>query len=84
MTTNAKTRRVVAGGSQQVLFGGGTAPTVPRLPVARPVLVVTSGRIEFAVRCPACQGWHRHVSLGEKTAPCGALYLLEPRRGRAA
>ncbi|MFB7162064.1 hypothetical protein [Streptomyces sp. NPDC056242] len=49
---------------------------MPQL-VARPVPVQTSGRLEFAARCPKCRDWHRHVSLGEKDAPCGAHYLLE-------
>lgn len=82
MTTSAKTRRGLAGGSQEVLFadGGGT----PAMLTARPVVVSTAGRIEYTARCPKCCAWHRHVSLGEKRAPCGALYLLEPRRGRAA
>ncbi|MGW2781047.1 hypothetical protein ACWC3X_07300 [Streptomyces populi] len=47
------------------------------LPVARPVPVQTSGRLEFAARCPQCRNWHRHVGLGEKDAPCGAHYLLQ-------
>ncbi|MFF9285244.1 hypothetical protein [Streptomyces griseosporeus] len=54
------------------LFAATTA-----LPVARPVPVQTSGRLEFAARCPECRIWHRHVSLGEKDAPCGAHYRLE-------
>lgn len=49
---------------------------VPQL-VARPVPVQTSGRLEFAARCPQCRDWHRHVGLGEKDAPCGAHYLLQ-------
>lgn len=83
MTTNAETRRLDSGGSQEVLFaaGGGTVPTVP---LARPVLVVTAGRVEYAARCPKCRDWHRHVSLGLKVAPCGTRYELAPRRGRAA
>lgn len=52
------------------------AAIVPQL-IARPVPVQTSGRLEFAARCPECRDWHRHVSLGEKDAPCGAHYLLE-------
>lgn len=59
---------------QQGLF-----PTDDHLPVARPVVVMTSGRIEYAARCPECRCWHRHVSLGEKDAPCGAHYLLQPK-----
>lgn len=49
---------------------------VPQL-IARPVPVRTSGRLEFAARCPSCRDWHRHVSLGDKLAPCGAIYRLE-------
>lgn len=82
MSQTHNTRRGSAGGCQEVLFAssGGTRPSL----VARPVTVITAGRIEYAARCPECRDWHRHVSLGEKTAPCGAIYLLEPRRGRAA
>ncbi|MFF4360868.1 hypothetical protein [Streptomyces sp. NPDC001604] len=47
------------------------------MPVARPVPVQTSGRTEFAARCPNCRDWHRHVGLGERRAPCGVVYLLE-------
>ncbi|MEV7032729.1 hypothetical protein AB0N99_21250 [Streptomyces sp. NPDC093272] len=50
--------------------------TVPQL-IARPVPVQTSGRTEFAARCPQCRDWHRHIGLGEKEAPCGAHYRLE-------
>lgn len=49
---------------------------VPQL-IARPVPVSTSGRLEFAARCPSCGDWHRHIGLGEKDAPCGAHYLLQ-------
>ncbi|MDJ0345953.1 hypothetical protein QMK19_30580 [Streptomyces sp. H10-C2] len=86
MTVNAKMGRLVPGPSQGSLFAaGGEADTkVPRLPAARPVVVVTAGRIEYAARCPQCRDWHRHVSLGEKRAPCGAVYELQPRRGRVA
>lgn len=47
------------------------------LPIARPVPVQTSGRLEFAARCPKCSSWHRHVGLGVRDAPCGATYRLE-------
>lgn len=81
MTQNAEKPRSLGAAFQEVL-GGGPAPTVPL--VARPVIVATAGRTEFAARCPQCHNWHRHVSLGKKVAPCGAHYRLEPRRGRAA
>lgn len=83
MSRTQNTRQSEAGGcQQQVLFasGGGTRPSL----TARPVAVITAGRVEYAARCPSCREWHRHVSLGPKSAPCGAVYLLEPRRKRAA
>ncbi|KIF69254.1 hypothetical protein HY68_12720 [Streptomyces sp. AcH 505] len=64
-------------GSFQEVLGGGPSTTVPL--IARPVVVLTAGRIEYAARCPSCQNWHRHVSLGKKTGPCGARYLLQPK-----
>jgi len=57
--------------------GDGLFPVDPSMPIARPLPVQTSGRLEFAARCPDCGDWHRHVSLGEKDAPCGAHYRLE-------
>ncbi|MEU5345702.1 hypothetical protein AB0H18_33545 [Streptomyces sp. NPDC020766] len=54
------------------------------MPVARPVPVQTSGRLEFAARCPQCRSWHRHIGLGEKDAPCGAHYLLQFKNKEAA
>ncbi|MGW2228162.1 hypothetical protein [Streptomyces formicae] len=57
--------------------GGGLFPADPSLPVARPLPVQTSGRLEFTARCPECSDWHRHVSLGEKRGPCGTRYRLE-------
>lgn len=50
---------------------------VAPLRIARPVVVATAGRNEFAARCPQCHGCHRHISLGQKAAPCGARYVLE-------
>lgn len=55
----------------------GLFPVDPSLPIARPVPMETSGRLEFAVRCGQCAAWHRHVGLGPKVAPCGAQYRLE-------
>lgn len=79
MIRNAETPRRVSGASQEVLFaaGGGTAATV-----ARPFLLAR-GRVEYGVRCPECRAMHRHVHLGAVEAPCGATYLVQPRRGRA-
>ncbi|PZH20155.1 hypothetical protein C1I97_01640 [Streptomyces sp. NTH33] len=60
----------------------GLFPGDDALPVARPVPMQTSGRLEFAARCPECRAWHRHVSLGVKDAPCGATYRLETKGHR--
>jgi hypothetical protein len=69
-----------AGGSRSVVTvpqPSDTAHQGDPLPIARPVPVQTSGRLEFAARCPNCRDWHRHVGLGERRAPCGVIYLLE-------
>jgi hypothetical protein len=78
MTKNAKMGRLSPGPSQEVLDIGGDAQTdVIVTPIARPVPVQTSGRLEFATRCVKCKSWHRHVALGVKVAPCGAVYRLQ-------
>lgn len=88
MIQNAENRPWMAAGSQEDSAAGGkSAATVPQdtdrpheadaLLIARPVPVSTSGRVEFAARCPQCRDWHRHIGLGEKDAPCGAHYRLE-------
>ena len=61
---------------------GGLESTETRVRRARPMLVATRGRIEFAVRCPGCKHLHRHIHLGIVDAPCGATYNLGVRRGR--
>lgn len=72
-----KSAATVAQDSDIVQQGDALLPGTDDLPIARPVPVQTSGRLEFAARCPECRDWHRHVSLGEKDAPCGAHYRLE-------
>lgn len=67
----------VAHDSDSVQQGDALFPGTDALPIARPVPVQTSGRLEFAARCPQCSSWHRHIGLGEKAAPCGAHYRLE-------
>jgi hypothetical protein len=81
MSTNAETRQLGTAGSQEVLFaaGGGTATTI-----ARPLVLVTRGRVEFLAHCPKCADWHRHVHLGKVTGPCGTEYDLQPRRAKGA
>lgn len=81
MSQNAKTRQGQTGGSQEVLFaaGGGTVPSV-----ARPLVLVTRGRIEFLARCPNCRNMHRHTHLGTVTGPCGTEYELQSRQAKGA
>lgn len=80
MSHNAETPRAESGASQEVLFAtGGTGASV-----ARPLVLITRGRIEFLAHCPKCSDWHRHIHLGKVTGPCGTEYDLQPRRGRAA
>lgn len=75
MTKNAEMPRAESGAFQESNAVVAEA-NMPQL-IARPVPVQTSGRMEFAARCPVCRDWHRHVSLGLKEAPCGAIYQLE-------
>lgn len=81
MTERTETRQGQTGGSQEVLFaaGGGTAASV-----ARPLVLITRGRVEFLAHCPQCSDWHRHVHLGTVTGPCGTVYELQPRRAKGA
>ncbi|MEU0035505.1 hypothetical protein [Streptomyces sp. NPDC006333] len=75
MTENAETPRPESGAFQK--SNAVVAETTVAQLIARPVPVRTSGRMEFAARCPECRDWHRHVGLGDKLAPCGAIYRLE-------
>lgn len=49
-------------------WGGPAA--VPATPI------VTSGRVEYTVRCDGCGATHRHTGPGIRTGPCGALYTV--------
>lgn len=77
LTADGRLEATVPEASDVGQQGDGLFPGDPATPIARPVPVQTSGRLEFAARCPKCHDWHRHVSLGEKDAPCGAHYVLE-------
>lgn len=90
MTRNAETARAESGPFQKNLAGGEAAATVaqpsevPRGPLsARPLVLVTRGRIEYTAKCPGCCNWHRHRKLGDVRGPCGTFYELQPRRGRS-
>ncbi|MFJ7207476.1 hypothetical protein ACIQWR_28545 [Streptomyces sp. NPDC098789] len=63
---------------------GDLFPTPGRKPIARPLVLITRGRVEYLAHCPQCTDWHRHVHLGDVTGPCGTEYELRSRRGRAA
>ncbi|MFD3530499.1 hypothetical protein [Streptomyces sp. NPDC058664] len=76
MTQNAKKPRMRPGAPQEVLFA---ASDENKPSVARPLVLVTRGRVEFLAHCPHCGDWHRHVHLGKVTGPCGTVYRLEPR-----
>jgi hypothetical protein len=62
----------------------GLFPAADGKPVARPLILVTRGRVEYLAHCPECADWHRHVHLGDVTGPCGTEYELRSRRGRGA
>ncbi|MFJ4879352.1 hypothetical protein ACIP93_29695 [Streptomyces sp. NPDC088745] len=79
MTTRKETRQLHTAGSQESFFAAGDKLAATVTPIARPVIVITAGRVEYAARCPQCHNWHRHISLGKKTGPCGARYLLQPK-----
>lgn len=49
---------------------------------ARPLVLITRGRVEYTAKCPGCSNWHRHRKLGDVQGPCGTGYELQPRRGR--
>ncbi|AYL34825.1 hypothetical protein ACG2OD_32210 [Streptomyces sp. PDY-4] len=64
--------------------GDALFPSEPATPIARPLVLVTRGRIEYLGRCPHCQNMHRHTHLGKVTGPCGREYELQPKATRRA
>jgi hypothetical protein len=70
---------IVPHASDTAQQGDALFPGNPGLPIARPLVLVTRGRIEFLGRCPNCQNMHRHTHLGKVTGPCGAKYELQPK-----
>lgn len=86
---NNETCHGQGGRSRESNARGGAEPTVAHqtsIPQqglsARPLVLVTRGRVEFTAKCPGCTNWHRHRKLGEVRGPCGTTYTLQPRRGR--
>lgn len=51
---------------------------------ARPLVLITRGRIEYTAKCPGCGNWHRHRKLGDVEGPCGTPYELQPKAKRRA
>ncbi|MFD8521023.1 hypothetical protein ACFV2D_13535 [Streptomyces capillispiralis] len=70
--------------ADDVQQGDGLFPGEPAPPIARPLVLVTRGRIEYLGRCPHCQNMHRHTHLGKVTGPCGRKYELQPKAKRRA
>lgn len=56
-----------------------TTPQDGKPPVVRPMPLTTRGRVEYTVRCPGCDGFHRHVHVGRAAGPCGAVYVIRSR-----
>ncbi|MGW4434701.1 hypothetical protein ACWELO_02780 [Streptomyces sp. NPDC004596] len=82
-----------AGGSGSVLSlphgsdatqQAGLFPAEPAPLAARPLVLITRGRVEYLAHCPKCADWHRHVHLGTVTGPCGTEYELQSRRAKGA
>lgn len=51
-----------------------TAPVPPT--VTATILTTTGAEQVVVTHCPRCQGAHRHLALGLRRSPCGALYVL--------
>lgn len=64
--------------------GDGLFPAPPAPPIARPLVLMTRGRVEYLGRCPHCRNMHRHTHLGKVTGPCGREYELQPKAKRRA
>lgn len=59
--------------------GSGPVPNV------RAKQLVTAGHRQAVVKCPSCSQLHRHLGLGVRRSPCGAIYVVwPPRRARTA
>ncbi|GEK03501.1 hypothetical protein [Streptomyces sp. 1-11] len=99
MTHNAENRPWLAGGSHEDSAAGGSSavtvqqaalqsdglfPVGPVPLTARPLVLITRGRVEYLAHCPKCADWHRHVHLGTVTGPCGTEYELQSRRAKGA
>lgn len=89
MKINAKTGQGQTGRSPEDHTAGGSVATIAqpedrqRVALsARPLVLVTRGRVEYTAKCPGCTNWHRHRRLGAVKGPCGTAYELQPRRRR--
>lgn len=91
MTTNAKKGLLHTGPSRgDSAPGGKSADSLAHeqhhaQPLsARPLVLITRGKVEYTAKCPGCGNWHRHRHLGDVQGPCGTEYELQPRRGKGA
>jgi hypothetical protein len=62
----------------------GLFPVDPAPLSARPLVLITRGRVEYLAHCPKCSCWHRHTHFGNVIGPCGTEYELQPRRAEGA
>jgi hypothetical protein len=61
-----------------------TSETTP-IPNVRARALRTAGHHQAVVKCPSCGELHRHLGLGVRRSPCGAVYVVRPPRAvRAA
>lgn len=88
---SSEPRESLAPGVREDQAAGGSRSTatvaqqreVPRGPLsARPLVLITRGRVEYTAKCPGCGNWHRHTHLGDVQGPCGTEYELQPRRAK--
>lgn len=75
---------IVGHASDNAHEGDGLFPGTPAPLTARPLVLITRGRIEYTAKCPGCGQWHRHRKLGDVEGPCGTTYELQPKAKRRA
>jgi len=51
--------------------------------VVRATNLVTAGHLQLVVKCPNCDGLHRHLGPGVRRSPCGVQYVVKARRDPA-
>lgn len=56
-----------------------TSDSAP-VPNVRAKHLATAGHQQAVVKCPNCAQLHRHLGLGVRRSPCGAIYVVWPPR----